>query len=404
MKRVIFVDDESKVTDGLKRMLRGQRNEWDMLFVNSGQDALDAMAVQPFDVIVSDMRMPKMDGAMLLSRVQDEHPGTVRIVLSGHTELEAALRAVPVAHQFLSKPCESAVIREVVTRACGLQTLLGDTALQERLGSIDTLPAIPRVYNELISALADPDVSLDEVAAILEQDTGITTKVLQLVNSSLFGIARQVDTLRQATTYLGTNMLRNLTLSMEVFRAFEVDGHLAGFSLEDEQSHAMLAARIARRLLDDKALSEHAFLAAMLHDVGKLILATKLPEEYERTLGGCHANTAISHLTEEKANGVSHAEIGAYLLGIWGMPYPIVEAVANHHHPSRVPHEKFDVLGAVHVANALAREQAASEGEAAEWAGSLLDLEYLESIGMTGEVPRWIEIAAAEEESARAAA
>ena len=395
MKKILFVDDEPNILNGLERMLFDVE-EWDMTFVDSGQAALDTMASAPFDVVVSDMRMPGIDGAMLLARVQEQYPSTVRIVLSGHTELEATLRAVPVAHQFLSKPCDSAVIREVVTRACGLQALLGDRALQEVIGSLKSLPALPHVYNELVVALADLGVGPDEVAAIVVQDSGITARILQLVNSSFFGGARSISDIRQATTYLGLNMLRDLTFSVEVFRAFEGGGRPAGFSLEQEQAHATLSARIAQRLLSDKTMSANAFMAAMLHDIGKLILGTMLPEAYERVVVAAANGGGPLHAVEEEINGVSHAEIGAYLLGIWGLPYPIVEAVANHHHPSRVPHQSFDVLGAVHVASFLAHELTESVGGSTQTSPARLDLDYLESMGMVDELPGWREMAAEE--------
>ncbi len=394
MKRILFVDDAPNILSGLERMLFDVE-EWDMTFVDSGQAALDTMASAPFDVIVSDMRMPGMDGAILLARVQEQYPSTVRIVLSGHTELEATLRAVPVAHQFLSKPCESAVLREVVTRACGLQAFLDDRALQEALGSIKSLPALPQVYNELVVALADPEVSIDELSAIVIQDSGITARILQLVNSSFFGVARSISDIRQATTHLGVDMLRDLIPSVEIFRDFESGGRPAGFSLEKEQAHATLSARIARRLLSDKTMGEDAFMAAMLHDLGKLVLATMLPEAYERVVTAADGGKPL-HVVEEEINGVSHAEIGAYLLGIWGLPYPIVEAVANHHHPSRVPRESFDVLGAVHVANSLAHELAASVGGSTQTSPAQLDLDYLESMAMVNELPGWREMAAEE--------
>ena len=393
-KKILFVDDEQRVLDGLQRMLHARRGEWEMTFVDGGQAALDALDQAPFDVIVSDMRMPGIDGATLLGRVQAEHPSTVRIVLSGHAELEAALRAVPVAHQFLCKPCQAETLREVVTRACGLQALLDDATLQETLGGIDTIPALPRVYNELVAALADPEVALADVAAIVEQDLGITAKILQLVNSSFFGIKRRIADIRQATACLGTTMIRNLALSVEVFRAFEGTALPRGFSLEEEQAHANLTARIARNLVaGDKAQSESAFLAAVLHDLGRLILATKLPEVYQRAVAASHGERPSCE-TEEAQNGVSHAEIGAYLLGIWGMPYTVVEAVANHHHPARVRHESFDVLSAVHVADALAHE--VSGATAPE-----LDLDYLDSLGVVDQLPGWREMAAGEADARR---
>jgi HD-like signal output (HDOD) protein len=397
MKNVLFVDDETQILEGLRRMLRGQRTEWNMTFVESGEEALRVMAETHFDTLVSDMRMPGMDGAELLMRAQEAHPGTVRIILSGHSELEAAMRAVPVAHQFLSKPCHSDQLREVITRACNLQSIIGRPELQDIVGRIETLPSLPRIYNQLVCTLANPDSGISDVSEIVEQDSGITAKILQLVNSSFFGISRDITDIRQATTYLGMNTVRDLALSAEVFSSFEGVQLARGYSMEQEHEHSKLCARLARKLLSDKIGCEQAFLAAMLHDLGKLILACNLPDEYSRVLASHRDQGGALDELEERELGATHAEVGAYLLGLWGMPYPIVEAVANHHCPARVEHTKFDVLGAVYVANALVEE---SSGHSTD----PLNEAYLESLGVLGELPGWRELAAAASDSDEARA
>lgn len=387
MKNILFVDDETKILDGLQRMLRGQRKEWRMTFVDSGAKALEAMAAERFDTLVTDMRMPGMDGAELLTRAKEAHPEVVRIVLSGHSELEAAMRAVPVAHQFLSKPCESEQIQEVVTRACNLRTLIAKPELQSVVGNIESLPSLPRIYNQLVAALSDPEAGIEEVAQIVEQDLAITAKILQLVNSSFFGISREITHIGQATAYLGINTVRDLVLSTEVFSSFEGRKMARGFSMEHEHWHSTACARIAKKLVDDKAISDLSFLAAMLHDLGKMILSSNLPEEYgallerHKTLGGSLEDM------ETQLLGTTHAEVGGYLLGLWGMPYPIVEAVANHHQPARVEHSSFDVLGIVYVANALVEETSSTPAFA-------IDEAYLESMGVLDELPAWRELVA----------
>jgi putative nucleotidyltransferase with HDIG domain len=380
MKRILFVDDEPKVLDGLQRILRPHRNEWEMEFVASGDEALARLEAAAFDVLVSDMRMPGMDGATLLKHVQQRFPNVIRIVLTGHTELEAGLRAIAIAHQFLVKPCEAAVLKEVVERAVGLHALLGDENLRRMVGEIDTLPTLPRVYSDLTRALADPDASLVAVSGIVEQDPGICAKVLQLVNSAFFALPRRITSVQTAVGALGMTMLKNLALSVEVFRAFEARGAATGFSLEAVQRHALFTAAIARRLVPDKRAAEDAFTAAMLHDVGKLILASRAPEHFTHLLALVRERQQPMHEVETELHGVTHAEVGAYLLGLWGLPYCIVEAVANHHRPARVtPQLEFGVMGAVHVADALAY------GEAQPGP----DLAYLESVGAAGRLPEW---------------
>lgn len=392
MKRILFVDDEPNILDGLRRMLRSHRRVWDMDFVGSGEDALKAMSEAPYDVVVADMRMPGMDGAALLKEVQERFPRTVRIVLSGHADLEATMRSVSVSHQFLTKPCEADVLEQVVERACSLETLLADPGLQKTLGEVVQLPVLPRTYKALTTALAAPDVDLGELGQIVEQDPAISAKILQLVNSSFFGVRKEITSVRQATAYLGANTIRDLVLSFEVFQQFGEGRATSGFSIEREQGHALLTARIARRIAGDKKVAEQAFLAAMLHDVGKLVLATRLPERLDDALAAGAGREIPFHSVEENLLGVSHAEIGAYLLGLWGMPYPVVEAVAHHHHPGRVSERPgFGALVATHVADYLAREQDGTNVDLLE-----VDTSLLETLGVADQLPDWRAIAAQE--------
>jgi HD-like signal output (HDOD) protein len=356
MRRVLFVDDELRILDGLRRMLRAQRFEWDIAFATGGEAALSLLEASPFDVIISDMRMPGMDGAKLLGQVRERYPQVVRIVLSGHTELATALRAVPVAHQFLSKPCDAGTLRVAVERACHLKALLNDEAIRRQVGALRDLPSLPRVYDALTQALSDSDPSLQKLARIVEQDVGISAKILQLVNSAFFGIAHSVTNIEHAVIYLGINTLRSLVLSLEIFRVFAPRNPLPGFSHESLQTHARLTAHIATRLPVPRHLADIAMVAGMLHDVGKLILAWKLPERFRQLLAQAAAEHCPLYQVEEREYGFSHAEIGAYLLGLWGLPYVLVEAVALHHAPARVPHQGFDAVSAIQAANLLAHE------------------------------------------------
>jgi HD-like signal output (HDOD) protein len=354
MKRILFVDDESRVLDGIRRMLHKQRAVWEMVFVGSGEAALAELEKSPFDVVVSDMRMPQMDGATLLAQVQERHPKVVRIVLSGHTELEAALRAVPVAHQFLSKPCNPEQLIEVIRRASGLQELLSNPSLRQTIGRIRQLPAFPRTYRALNAALMNPAVGVKDVAAIVEQDVGLCAKLLQLVNSAFFGLSRRVTNIETAVSLLGTNMIKNVVMSLEVFRDAPKSNQV--FSSELLQQHSFCTGSLAKALVKDARQAEDAFMAGVLHDVGELVLLTGIPDTFGK-IASCAAEVKMQRFEiENEELQVTHAGVGAYLLGIWGLPYSIVEAVAYHHEPNVVQAVHIPVLAAVHVADRIVQE------------------------------------------------
>jgi HD-like signal output (HDOD) protein len=393
MRRVLFVDDEPRFLEGLRRLLRTQRDQWEIACAPSGESALALMEASPFDVIVSDMRMPGMDGAALLSLVREKYPQVVRIILSSQAELSTALRVVPVAHQFLSKPCDAQMLRVAIERACHLKALLHDDSIRSMVGGLGELPSLPRTYHALTLALADPNTSIQKVAAIVEFDVGIAAKILQLVNSAFFGIARSITNIQGAVGYLGVSTLRSLVLSVEVFRVFAPKGPIQGFSLEDLQRHARLTSYLAARLPVPSHLVDITMVAGILHDVGKLIMAWKLTGRFKKLMAEAEQEQCPLYKVEEREYGFSHAEIGAYLLGLWGLPYAVVEAVALHHAPDRVPHQNFDAASAVYIANLLAQELNSSSPSPWE-DGAQCNQEYLTSLGVRKDIPHWRAMAA----------
>jgi HD-like signal output (HDOD) protein/CheY-like chemotaxis protein len=396
MKNIMFVDDEPHVLDSLKSLLRKQRKEWQMTFVQGGEAALQELLAVSYDVIVSDMRMPGMDGATLLSRVLEDYPHIVRIVLSGQTEQEVSRRMVHVAHQFMSKPCDGRELQQTIERACNLQTLLEHPSLRQAVGKIGQLPIKPAIYSELILLLANPNSSIADAAKVVERDIGTSSKILQVVNSAFFGLSQRVGDIKTAVSYLGLEMVKMLTLSIEMSQSHANTPPCPGFSLDAVQEHGMLSARIARRLLTDKVKAQDAFAAAILQDTGLLVLMGRLPEVFRKIVDEAHASGRSIHQVETEILGVTHAEIGAYLLGIWALPYSIVEAVAHHHTPQGAGSLGWDVVGAVHVASSLAAELAPCSPAGHTGPGITLDLDYLTKLGVADNLPAWKAIAANE--------
>jgi HD-like signal output (HDOD) protein len=394
MKRILFVDDERMVLDGLRALLRPQRAEWDMVFVDGGIAALGELARGPFDVIVTDMKMPGMDGAALLNEVQKRHPGVVRIVLSGHAEIEMTLRSVPVAHQFLIKPCDAKALKAVVDCACRLQTMVDDPAVRRYVGRLQHLPTLPTVYFDLMRALQDENVGMDELAAIVEGDPSLCAKVLQLVNSPFIGLGREVVSLRMAVSYIGMKMLKDLTLAAHVFSPRGGNRAVAG-QLEGLRRHSLLVGGLARRLAEgDRRLADDVFTAGLLHDIGKLVLVSECLDAYSSIMTAAATTRRPASEIELEVLGVTHAQIGGYLIGIWGLPYSIVEAVAAHHLPGALPMGPgLDASAIVYIANALVNEQDERLG-----VGDMLvpiDVSYLQSMGVLDRLPAWREMAAA---------
>ncbi len=390
MRRVLFVDDEQAVLDALRNILRPQRHRWEMVFAACGQAALAELEKGPFDVVVTDMRMPGINGAFLLRKVKERYPGAARIILSGHAETEALEEALPVAHQFLSKPCTPETLLIVLERACELQALLADEAIRQVVGRLDKLPSVPRTFWELRRAVDDPNVTVTELARIIERDPAMCIKILQLVNSAYFGLGRRLTSVRHAVSYLGIELLKGLALTAHVFATIEA-APVDGFSLERLQQYSLLTAQLARLFLTDPKRADDAFTAGLVHDVGKIVIALCLPDRFADVVRNVRSTKSTLHVVEKELLGVTHAEIGAYLLGVWGLPITIVAAVAYHHAPGLAPPETCDVLAAVHVADALV--DTACFGEEEPDPDDKLDTAFLARSGFARLLPAWRSIA-----------
>ncbi|MGB7437944.1 MAG: HDOD domain-containing protein [Candidatus Acidiferrum sp.] len=304
MKRILFVDD------ALQRMLRPMRSEWEMSFALGGEAALSMLEVAPFDVIVTDMRMPGIDGAALLEIVREKYPSMLRIILSGYTEMQASLRAVPVAHQFLAKPCEPEMLRDGIARATSLGEVLNSKMFTSLVGSLRELPSLPRVLTQLKAALARPTTTIEQITEIVEQDVAVSAKILQLVNSAFFGLVRDVGDMKTAVSCLGMSLLHNLVVTVEIFRLLTPNEYVSQQFLEDFQEHAKATARIAAGIAKDGNLPHAVVLAALMHDVGKLVIAERTPGHFMRASAQVRDEHVPLYQVEEKLTHFSHAEVG----------------------------------------------------------------------------------------------
>jgi putative nucleotidyltransferase with HDIG domain len=340
MLKILFVDDEVQILDGLRRAMRTERHEWDMRFAASGAEALTQLALVPADVVVTDMRMPGLDGSQLLLEVKKRYPETIRFILSGHAEPTAVLQAAATAHQYLSKPCDIAVLKTCILRAQTLKGLLSDARIAAWVGEAEALPSLPDAYRRIVACLQGEDASIRDVAAVIEQDLAISTMVLKLANSAYFGAGQNVRTTERAVSFLGIDNVASLVLAHGVFKPGPEGSDL---NLPRLWQHSLKTAAIARSLaLNEKwsaARADDAFLAGLLHDLGHLVMATTAPT------GGIASRE------------VDHAQVGAYLIGLWGFPEALIEAIALHHLPSRAADPGIALPGVLHAANLLAHAE-----------------------------------------------
>ncbi len=354
MKRILFVDDEFCVLDGIRRKLEPERARWEMQFELSADSALEQCRLQSFDLVIADMRMPGVDGANLLARIRDLHPEIARVIMTTSVDAPLASRAASDVYRVLSKPLNREELIATIERIFTLQNLLCTSEIRRNIGHIGTLPSLSSTYNALNDAVRDPDVSLSRVASIIEKDVAMSAKILQLVNSGLFGLAQMISTVNTAVSYLGIETIKNLALASETFRVFVPDPCIPRTFLEMMHRHAQRTAVIVAGLPLSIKDRDAAIVAALLHDIGQLVLASRMPLPFTSALTLSKERNCAPFEAEELLLGISHAELGAYLLGVWGINGLTVEAVAHHHRPTRIPHQGLDSSAATYLASLIA--------------------------------------------------
>jgi HD-like signal output (HDOD) protein/ActR/RegA family two-component response regulator len=355
MRRILFVDDEPAILRSMQRSLRRRGGEWEMVFANGAHEALAQLAAGPFDVVVSDGRMPDMDGIALLKQIKAEHPLTVRIMLSGHADDEAMIPLLPVIYQFLSKPCETRVLESVLESALEVARGAGNQAVRDALLASDCLPPAPGLYAELTRALRDPAVSMGRIYSLVERDASLTALVLKTANSAYFGAGRQVSTVAEAARLLGVVTIRCLALFDGAFSHLDTRSRFGDDFVEWFHAHSFLTGRIAQALAEGTPAADRAFTAGLLHDMGALLIATRLSDEHRIAPAAVSDETALA-IHEPGTRVTWHAEVGGWLLAHWGLPAFLVEAASRHHGPVSASGGIEDLTSVVHVADCLAAE------------------------------------------------
>jgi HD-like signal output (HDOD) protein len=385
-KRILFVDDRPDTFEALKEVMRRSGPTWSLEYAPDGETALAALAGGPVDVVIAEERMSPMDGVTLLTRLRDRHPMTIRMILSEAVGSQRPSLAAIIAHRFLGKPCNVAELGVLIRRSCDLRELTGDAEAYRKTMAATALPSSPGMYMELSAILSDPTWQPNQVSAVIERDVAMSAKVLQLANSALFGLTQTVTSVRDAVVYLGVDTIRSLALTAEAF------GKLApkraeGFSIDAFQTHAMLVARITSAILPAGRIQQEAITASLLHDIGKLVVIADGSNRWASLNREAIERELPLYEVELEREGVTHAELGAYLLSLWGLPDGIVEAVAHHHSPGTADGYAFDGVAVVHIADALAHELAPA-GEDAPKAPTV-DEDLLDRLGMRPRLDLW---------------
>ncbi len=331
MKTVVFVDDEISVLEGLRRSLRRRRAEWDMHYFPRAEDAVDFVKDNAIDVVVSDMRMPGMNGAEFLQAVHNLRPNAVRLALSGYADSQLILESAHAIHQHISKPADIETITSAIDRSLQLHEQINDPVLHHYVGSLSSLPSMPSVYDEIMALFAQETYTHAEIAAVIEKDIGFTATVLRIVNSDFFGHFGNIGSISDAVNMLGTETLKNIVLSENLFTQF---AHTDTSELERLNTLTKTVSALAHKFARTAELSEreldHCQLAGMVCTLGDMVILD----------------------AGEPGDHISPQMISAHLLNLWSMPDAVIEAVLHHRDPVSAQHESANPVAASHCLRA----------------------------------------------------
>lgn len=379
MIRLLFVNDEKEILRDLESGLQPCARQWQMRFVASAEEALAELAREPAQLVASDVGMPGMDGAVFLGQVRRLYPETVRFVLGRNISRGDAARVMPVAHQVLTQPHDFVTLRRAIERVTALLGRTGVPAVRQVVAAVHKLPPLPAVYHQLSSALEQPDADSAKVATIVERDPAISARLLQMANSPYYSFGHPVRSVRDAATRLGLQQLRSTVLLLAMSAMKTPLPLPKGFSIAAVQERSQRVAGLASAMLSHAEERKTAFSAGMLHHIGYFVLAPFM----EQGAGTPGAGKPVQQL-ESELLGCDHAEVGAFMLTLLGLPLPLVEAVAHHHRPSASGEPRFGPVAALHVACLLA-----AQAEGLPVADEAWDGDFLGRMGALEMVGRW---------------
>lgn len=350
-KTILFVDDEAHILKALRRLF--VQTDYETFFAESGREALMILAAEKIDLIISDMRMPEMDGYQLLKQVKEKYPEVMRVILSGYSDDKEIISALQdgSTRMYLMKPWENDVFLTMVGQLLALGELFASKNLLSVMNGLDRLPTLPAIYTricDLIESIAD----IDSIVDVIEEDQVITIKILQVANSVFYG--KKTGSIKEAIVFLGLSNVKNIVLSVSILNNIDMEYNTC-FTKETLWRHVSMANKMVHLIYEKllhKKLPATSSTAGLLYDVGRLILLQYFPKAYQVVTDQAQntGNASISDVERTILN-VSHEEMGGFLLNWWGMPQPIVEAAMFHHTPFDVRIINRELVGVVHIAD-----------------------------------------------------
>ena len=342
----------------LSSALGADNSEWNIITAPNQDSARQLAEQTPFNVVITDASKAGEESVPLLQSLSKRNPNQMMLILCNDSDVDWVSRNPGIAHQYLSNACSPEELRERVTRCLNLHSLLNGDSPHFCGGSRDILPSVPTTFVKLEEMLQSETSSIAEIADLISSDVALAAKVLHLVNTAFYGLARTVESVQDAIGLLGVETIKALTLTESVFSNYDVRD-VAGISVQTIHDGCIRVGQtsqdISRFLSLDSHDSAHAFFAGLLHEVGLLLMLAHFPRQLETAIKIAQDEKTTIHHAEDLSFGINHSLIGGHLLALWRFPFGVVDAVAHYHAPLSSPTRERCALTAVHIAYELAK-------------------------------------------------
>ena len=345
--KILLVDDDQLVLNGLRRALFSA--DCSVITANSGKEALEKLAYEECDLIISDMMMPQMDGSQLLEEVSQKYPWIIRASLSGYADPQMTVRGGFYAHQAFMKPCDTSMLKAEIQRISNMLERFPDRLIQNAIGTITSLPVTLDLYQKVKVMLEDEQSSIQDLADVIQNDPAICAKLIQIANNAIFRGKREINSVEGALNRLGTQIVVNIVAMLELYVG---DKHKPSKALENLRQHSLIVANLTAKLAP-QGESNTGFLIGVLHQIGEFVRTLILPELMKKYLTSGGEKHDFRHLEEHLFNTNSE-QLGAYLLHLWAFPSPIIESVLNQNNEQLVLEQPYSFTTALYIAKKIA--------------------------------------------------
>ena len=328
MKVVLFIDDENRTLKTLGSIFNDK--EYKYMYKSSGLDALEYMKTNRVDLVCSDIMMPEMDGFNLLRVIKKTYPNVIRVAMTGmnRTKHIKKLTNENLAQLYIFKPWDDNELKMNIFKILKTQNMLYSPEVMMMLQSIESLPTIPEIYNRLNEMLRK-DSPVEEISALIEEDQAIASVILRVANSAFYG--RKTGNIKQAIMNIGLDNLNAIILANSVFQDLSDDMNI----VLDMWKHATNSNKLMTAIYSQclkKSIPSLFASAGLLHDIGKVILYHSCDRYKDLLTASMEEKIPLLDL-EVRTIGVTHQDLGSYLLNLWALPFAYVEVAMYHHRP-----------------------------------------------------------------------